>query len=81
MKRHGLDPVSLVTGVILAALGVGFFTDRIQLNETSFAWFWPLTAVAIGAVIVASSLSGGARSERDDTPTDEDAGEGSGPYA
>jgi ribose/xylose/arabinose/galactoside ABC-type transport system permease subunit len=71
MRRHDLDPVSLVAGVVLAAIGVGFLTNSLQLTRLDGEWVWPVAAVAIGIAILLSSLrSGESDDERGETPAE-----------
>lgn len=62
MKRHRLDPFSLVFGVTFAALGLGSMIGRWDVTNWKLGWLWPLPFIAIGLVIVVMA----ARPERDE---------------
>jgi cytochrome c-type biogenesis protein CcmH/NrfF len=53
MKRHPLDPVSLVFGLLLAGLGLTFLLARIDIANTNLRWVWPLPLLALGALMIA----------------------------
>lgn len=52
MKRHPLDPVSLVFGLLMAGLGLAFLVARIDVANTNLRWVWPLPLLALGALMV-----------------------------
>ena len=53
MTRHSFDPISFVTGLVFAGLGVAFMIGNVTLPQ--FDWLWPLIAVALGVAIFAST--------------------------
>jgi hypothetical protein len=54
LKRHRLDPVVLVFGVIFVGLGVlGMIGDFESLD---WRWVWPLPVIAIGLAFLGSAL-------------------------
>ena len=53
MKRHALDPVSLVFGLLLAGLGVAFLVARIDIANSNLRWVWPVALLALGGLMVA----------------------------
>jgi phage shock protein C len=59
-ERGGLSG-GMILGGFLVLLGV-FFLVREYLPNIDFDWFWPLILVAIGVVLLASSLGRGPRS-------------------
>jgi hypothetical protein len=67
MKRHPLDPMSLVFGLLFAGLGLAFLIARIDIANTSLRWVWPLPLLALGALMIAL----GARRSTE-TTTDEE---------
>ena len=65
MRRHRLDPFSLVFGVCFAALGLGTMIGHWDVTSWKLPWVWPLPIIAIGLVIVVMA----ARRERPERPT------------
>jgi hypothetical protein len=68
MKRHALDPVSLVFGLLLAGVGVAFLVARIDIANSNLRWVWPVALLALGGLMVAL----GARRTIDTQTTTED---------
>jgi hypothetical protein len=60
MRRHDLDPISLVFGVAFLLLGLVFLVGGADVTSLGPGWIWPLPLIAVGALIVASA----ARRER-----------------
>ena len=58
MKRHHLDPFSLVAGVILFSLGGAFLLTRVNIARFHMRWAWPIPLIALGALIVALAYRG-----------------------
>jgi hypothetical protein len=58
VSREVSDPVSLVAGVMFLALGVLLILDQAGAIELTFGWIGAVMAAALGAVLVASGLSG-----------------------
>ena len=59
MRVH--DPVSLVAGVTLLALGVLLILDQAGALDLTFGWLGATLAAVLGGVLVASGLSQGQR--------------------
>lgn len=55
MSRHPADPVSLVFGMLFAAIGLVLLTGGDR--ALSLAWVGPLTAVALGALLILAARS------------------------
>ncbi|MDP9224087.1 MAG: hypothetical protein M3P18_09560 [Actinomycetota bacterium] len=53
MKRHSLDPVSLVSGLLLAGIGLTFLVARVDIANSNLRWVWPLPLLALGALMIA----------------------------
>jgi hypothetical protein len=66
MKRHPIDPVSLVFGLLLGGIGLTFLIARIDIANSNLRWVWPLPLLALGALMIVL----GAR--RSDAPEDDD---------
>lgn len=62
MRRHRLDMVSLVAGVLFVAFAVLFLLDRLDvvdaLDDDAVAWVLPAVLVTLGLIGLASSLRG-----------------------
>jgi hypothetical protein len=71
MKRHSLDPLSLIFGVLFAGLGLAFLLVRVDVTSTNLRWIWPLPLLGLGALMIAA----GVRRSTESRPED-----GSGPY-
>jgi hypothetical protein len=78
MKRHVFDPVSLVTGVLFAGLGIAFFTGNVLYGDSDTAWVWPAAIVALGLALLIGARDGEPSSPEvepgpglDDRPEDE----------
>jgi hypothetical protein len=67
MSRHPADPVSLVFGMLFAAIGLVLLTGGDR--ALSLAWVGPLTAVALGALLILAARS--ARTAPDDQPPED----------
>lgn len=62
MRRTAdLDRVSLVAGIVLVALGVVLLLDSVGVLSLSFAVMAPVAFGAVGAILLTSGLSRGAR--------------------
>jgi len=67
MSRHPADPVSLVFGLLFAAIGLVLLSGGD--GALSLAWVGPLTAVALGALLILAARS--TRTAPDDQPTED----------
>ena len=61
MKRHQLDPMSLIGGVVLAGLGLLFLIPAEPFDLTNgfrnlFGWALPVLVVLIGLALIAPAL-------------------------
>ncbi len=56
--RPGFDPASLVSGVVLMALGALLLADQVDLFELDFAYMLPAILAAVGGVLLACGLAG-----------------------
>jgi hypothetical protein len=63
VRRHELDPLSLVFGLMLTAAGALFLSDNIEFTDLNGEWLWPVPLVIIGVVMLVSALT-----RRDDEP-------------
>lgn len=51
------DPVSLVAGAVITALGGLLLADRLDALDLRFGSLMPLVLAAVGAILLASGLS------------------------
>lgn len=52
MKRHAIDPLSFVFGVLFALLGWFFLTGDRSLADLGSTWIWPVTILMLGLLMV-----------------------------
>ncbi len=53
------DPVSLVSGIAVTALGVLLVLDQADAIELTFGWLGAALAAVLGVILVISGLSQG----------------------
>ena len=58
MTREVRDPVSLVAGAVFLAVGALLVLDQAGAIELTVGWVGAVMAAALGAILVASGLSG-----------------------
>lgn len=63
MKRHPLDPFSLVFGATFAILGLLFLVAHVDVTSLHLQWIWPVPLIALGALIIALALRGSVRDD------------------
>ena len=63
MRRHDIDPVSLVFGLMFAATGALFMWANLDFSDVKGEWVWPLPLVLVGVVFLVSALA-----RKDDEP-------------
>lgn len=68
MRRHPLDPFSLVFGLTFVALGGLFLNTRIDLGDLAAGGWVPLPLVFLGLLVLAIGLS---RAQKPSSPPDE----------
>jgi len=64
VKRHRLDPFSLVFGATFAFIGSMFLIARTDVSTLHLNWVWPLPLIVLGVLIIATAARGTSR--RDD---------------
>ena len=64
MKRHPLDPFSLVFGATFAFLGLLFLIADVDVSSLHLEWIWPVPLIVLGALIIALAIRGTVRDER-----------------
>lgn len=59
MRRHRLDPFSLVFGATFSVLGALFLFVRTDIEDLHLKWIWPVPLIVLGALIIALSVREG----------------------
>jgi len=54
MKRHGLDPVSLLCGLVFAGLALSLMTGVMNPSPRHLDLIWPAAVVLLGLALLAS---------------------------
>lgn len=52
MSRHRFDALSLVFGLLFAALGVAALYDAIDFELLSLDWLWPAALIGSGIAVL-----------------------------
>jgi len=58
MRRHSLDPFSLVFGTAFASLGLIFMITRAKVANLHLAWLWPIPLIVLGVLIIGLAARG-----------------------
>jgi hypothetical protein len=61
--RPGYDPASLVSGLIVMALGGVLLLDQVDVIDLRLEYMAPLVLAALGGILLACGLTGPARRE------------------
>jgi hypothetical protein len=61
--RSGYDPASLVSGLIVIALGVVLLLDQADVIDLALEYMAPLVLAAVGGILLACGLTGPSRRE------------------
>ncbi len=59
MKRHPLDLVSLVPGLLFVVVGIVSLTGALDVLRIDYMWVWPAIAIVVGIILLASLLRRG----------------------
>ena len=73
MNRHTLDPVSLVAGLVFAAVAVVYLVQAHSSVDIDGRWVLPLALIGLGVAGVLGALNSAARQSRESHSDDEDA--------
>lgn len=57
MRRHPLDPFSLIFGIVFAAVGGVLLDTDVDVTDLSGAWFLPLPLLLFGLVLLGMALT------------------------
>jgi hypothetical protein len=52
LKRHGLDPISLVFGLLFSLVGLSFVGGNRSAADLSTVWLWAPPVLALGILAV-----------------------------
>jgi hypothetical protein len=52
MRRHALDPASLIFGLVFAGVGLTFLFGTVDLSNVPPAWSWPIPLMILGVLII-----------------------------
>lgn len=67
MRRHHLDLLSLLFGLLFAGVGLVLLGGSPARGSVSLAWVGPVVAIGLGVLVVVAARP------RADTPPDEEA--------
>lgn len=73
MNRHTLDPVSLVAGLVFAAVAVIYLVQAHTSVDVDGRWVLPLALIGLGVAGVLGALNSAARQRREGPTDDDDA--------
>ena len=57
MRRHDIDPISLVFGLMFAAAGALFMSANLDFSDVRGEWVWPIPLVLVGVALLVSALA------------------------
>ncbi|MGI8942539.1 MAG: hypothetical protein ACR2H7_11725 [Actinomycetota bacterium] len=57
MRRHDIDPLSLVFGLMFTAAGALFLSANLSFGDLKGEWLWPIPLVLAGTVMLISALT------------------------
>lgn len=72
MRRHEMDPLSLVSGLLFTAIGALFLFGRVDVARAGAEWVWPALLVAAGGLLMVLTARP-PRDARRPLPVDEDS--------
>ena len=58
MRRHELDPVSLVFGLLFLLIALAFLTDAPAVAVLRLRWLLPALGIVVGIGLLGSALRG-----------------------
>ena len=64
MRRHDLDWVSLIAGIVFLSLAIAYAVSGVTDIELDGRIVWPVVLVALGAGGIATAVTANAREER-----------------
>jgi len=57
VRRHDIDPISLVFGLMFAAAGALFMSANLDFSDVRGEWVWPIPLVLVGVALLVSALA------------------------
>ena len=73
MRRHPLDPVSLIAGLLFAGLSISLLTGRVTENTRHLTLVWAVGAVILGLGLLASGPHSASHESTGSTASHEEA--------
>jgi O-antigen/teichoic acid export membrane protein len=70
MKRHGMDPLTLVSGLLFLMVGAAYLIAELTDSEVDARWVIPVVFVTVGFAGLASSLLNVLRRRDESPPSD-----------
>lgn len=75
MKRHSLDPVSLVFGLFFLLAALAFLGGQRRMTDVPIAWLWAVPMLAVGLAAVLAGVKRAIEERRAELGDDGDDGE------
>ena len=66
MRKHPVDPFSLVFGAAFALVGTTFVVTRAKIANLHLAWVWPIPLIVLGVLIIALAARGERTQDREE---------------
>ncbi len=73
MKPHRTDLVSFVPGVVFVGVALAALFGGLRLDALATEWFWPVSLVVIGIVVLVTSSRPDRPDEDAPDPVEDDA--------
>ena len=70
MRRHDLDWVSLIAGLVFAGLAITYLVASLADVSIDGRFVWPAVFIALGAAGVATAVTANAREEKAFAPAE-----------
>lgn len=70
MRKHELDWVALIAGVLFTGLAAAYLVGAVSDRTVDGRFVWPLVLVAIGAAGVVAAVRANSREEKAFAPLD-----------
>lgn len=64
MRRHDLDWISLIAGLVFTGLALAYLVVGVTDVDLDARFVWPIVLVALGAAGVATAVSANVREEK-----------------
>jgi hypothetical protein len=57
VRRHDLDPMSLVAGLLFVGFGLAFLSDDVGALDLQVRWVWPALLIGLGVALLTARRS------------------------